>query len=83
MSHQEQEGRIRVGISCGDTNGVGLEVIIKTFFDSRMHQVCTPVIYASNKMVSLHRKHLNLNDFQYLTVKKRFVGARLTARVQS
>ncbi|MBK6988935.1 MAG: 4-hydroxythreonine-4-phosphate dehydrogenase PdxA [Bacteroidetes bacterium] len=69
MSHQEQEGRIRVGISCGDTNGVGLEVIIKTFFDSRMHQVCTPVIYASNKMVSLHRKHLNLNDFQYLTVK--------------
>lgn len=69
MSHQEQEGRIKVGISCGDTNGVGLEVIIKTFLDSRMHQVCTPVIYASNKMVSLHRKQLNLNDFQYVTVK--------------
>ncbi len=69
MSQQEQEGRIKVGISCGDINGVGMEVIIKTFFDNRMHQVCTPVIYASNKMVSLHRKLLNLNDFQYQTVK--------------
>ncbi len=69
MSHQDPEGRIKVGISCGDTNGIGMEVIIKTFLDNRMHQVCTPVIYASNKMVSLHRKNLNLNDFQYLTVK--------------
>jgi 4-hydroxythreonine-4-phosphate dehydrogenase len=34
-----------------------------------MHQVCTPVIYASNKMVSAHRKHLNLTDFQYTTIK--------------
>ena len=69
MSHPEQEGRIKVGISCGDINGVGLEVILKTFLDNRMHQVCTPVIYASNKMVSLHRKLLNFSDFQYLTVK--------------
>jgi 4-hydroxythreonine-4-phosphate dehydrogenase len=64
-----EEGRIRVGITCGDINGIGLEVIIKTFLDSRMHQVCTPVIYASNKMVSQHRKILNLTDFQYNTIK--------------
>ncbi len=69
MTHQEIEGRIKVGISCGDINGVGLEVIIKTFLDSRMHQICTPVIYASNKLVSLQRKMLNMNDFQYQTVK--------------
>ncbi|MBK6398375.1 MAG: 4-hydroxythreonine-4-phosphate dehydrogenase PdxA [Bacteroidetes bacterium] len=69
MSQTEQEGRIKVGITCGDINGVGLEVILKTFLDSRMHQVCTPVIYASNKMVSLHRKLLNFTDFQYITVK--------------
>jgi 4-hydroxythreonine-4-phosphate dehydrogenase len=65
----EDEGKIRVGISCGDINGVGLEVIIKTFFDNRMHQVCTPVIYASNKMLSLQRKALNMNEFQYQTVR--------------
>jgi 4-hydroxythreonine-4-phosphate dehydrogenase len=70
MSHQnETEGQIKIGITCGDINGVGLEVIMKTFMDSRMHQVCTPVIYASNKLVSLHRKHLGLNEFQYQTVR--------------
>lgn len=60
MSHPEQEGRIKVGITCGDVNGIGLEVVMKTFLDNRMHQVCTPVIYASNKLVSLQRKLLNL-----------------------
>jgi len=64
-----EEGKIKVGITCGDFNGIGLEVIIKTFLDNRMHQVCTPVIYASNKMVSQQRKLLNMNDFQYQTVK--------------
>lgn len=65
----ETEGQVKVGISIGDINGVGLEVIMKTFFDNRMNQVCTPVIYASNKLVSLQRKLLNMNDFQYQTVK--------------
>ena len=69
MSHLEQEGRIKVGITCGDVNGIGLEVVMKTFLDNRMHQVCTPVIYASNKLVSQQRKLLNLTDFQYQTVK--------------
>ena len=68
-NHPESEGRIKVGISCGDINGVGLEVIMKTFLDNRMHQVCTPVIYASNKLISQQRKLLSLNDFQYQTVK--------------
>ena len=64
-----EEGKTKVGITCGDINGVGLEVVMKTFLDNRMHQICTPVIYASNKMVSLQRKMLNMNDFQYVTVK--------------
>lgn len=64
-----EEGRIKVGISCGDINGIGIEILMKAFFDNRMHQVCTPVIYASNKMISLQRKLLNMTDFQYQTVK--------------
>jgi 4-hydroxythreonine-4-phosphate dehydrogenase len=64
-----EEGKIKVGITCGDINGIGLEVVMKTFLDNRMHQVCTPVIYASNKMVSQQRKLLNMNDFQYQTIK--------------
>ncbi len=69
MSHPEQEGRIKVGITCGDVNGIGLEVIMKALLDNRIHQICTPVIYASNKLVSLQRKLLNMNDFQYQTVR--------------
>lgn len=70
MSQQiETEGQIKIGITCGDVNGVGLEVIMKVFMDSRMHQICTPLIYAGNKLVSLQRKQLNLNEFQYQTVK--------------
>jgi 4-hydroxythreonine-4-phosphate dehydrogenase len=65
----EQEGQIKVGITCGDVNGIGLEVIMKTFLDNRMHQICTPVIYAGQKLVSLQRKLLNLNEFNYQTVR--------------
>ncbi len=65
----ETEGQIKIGITCGDLNGVGLETVMKVFIDSRMHQICTPLIYAGSKTVSLQRKHLNLNDFQFQTVK--------------
>ena len=65
----EQEGHIKVGITCGDINGVGLEVIMKTFLDNRMHQICTPVIYAGHKTVSHHRKLLNLTEFNYQTIR--------------
>jgi len=66
---QEQEGKIKIGITCGDINGIGLEVIMKTFMDNRMHQVCTPVIYASSKLISLQRKLLNFNEFNYNTIR--------------
>jgi len=48
-----KEGKkIRLGISVGDLNGIGCEIILKTFEDSRMLDFCTPVIFASNKTVS-------------------------------
>lgn len=54
--------RIRVGISQGDINGVGYEVILKTFSDSRMFEVCTPVLYGSTKVASYHKKLLALHQ---------------------
>jgi len=53
-----------IGISCGDTNGIGIELIIKTFSDNRILEHCTPVIFASNKVINFYRKtmpELNLN----------------------
>jgi 4-hydroxythreonine-4-phosphate dehydrogenase len=70
MSHQhEKENKPRVGITIGDPNGVGPEVIIKAFLDTRMLQVCTPVIYGSSKTISFHRKALNVAELNYNTIK--------------
>ena len=56
----KKEEKIKVGISVGDLNGVGIEVILKTFEDSRMLEFCTPVIFASSKVISMHKKSLRL-----------------------
>lgn len=51
---------IKVGITQGDINGIGYEVILKTFADIRMAEICIPVIYGSSKVASYHRKTLDL-----------------------
>ena len=53
--------KIKVGISIGDLNGVGIEIILKTFEDIRMLDFCTPIIFASSKVISYHKKALNMN----------------------
>lgn len=60
---------MRIGISIGDTNGIGLEVIMKTFADHRILEFCTPVIYASTKVVAHHKRVLNIQEFNYTGVK--------------
>ena len=50
-----------VGISVGDLNGIGAEVILKTFEDTRMMEFCTPVIFANVKIISFIKKTLNLD----------------------
>lgn len=54
------DNKIRIGITQGDPNGIGLEVIIKTFMDPQMLEVCTPVLFGSQKTFSHHRKALNV-----------------------
>lgn len=53
---------IIVGISIGDLNGIGPEVILKTFEDNRMLELCTPVIFANVKIVSFLKKNLALDS---------------------
>ncbi|MDR0602933.1 MAG: 4-hydroxythreonine-4-phosphate dehydrogenase PdxA [Bacteroidales bacterium] len=50
------EKPIVVGITHGDINGIGYEVIIKTLMDARMMEICTPVVYGSSKIATYHRK---------------------------
>ncbi|MGX5818579.1 4-hydroxythreonine-4-phosphate dehydrogenase PdxA [Chitinophaga lutea] len=58
-----------IGISVGDLNSIGTEIIIKTFADNRMLDLCTPVIFASNKTINFYRKLLNENNFNYQSIK--------------
>lgn len=57
----DKTDKIIVGISIGDLNGIGLEVILKTFEDKRMLEFCTPVLFGATKVVSYHKKALNLD----------------------
>ena len=56
----EDSGKIRVGITHGDINGVGYEVILKAFSDPVMFELCTPIVYGSPKVAAYHRKALDL-----------------------
>jgi 4-hydroxythreonine-4-phosphate dehydrogenase len=59
-----------IGITCGDINGIGTELIIKTFSDHRILEQCTPVIFASNKLINFYRKALPDINFSYQSVKE-------------
>lgn len=59
-----------IGISCGDLNGIGLELIIKAFSDNRLLDLCTPVIFASNKVVNFYRKSISEINFNYQSTKE-------------
>ncbi|MEM8763220.1 MAG: 4-hydroxythreonine-4-phosphate dehydrogenase PdxA [Bacteroidota bacterium] len=65
----KEKEKIRLGISIGDPNGIGCEVALKTFEDSRMLDFCTPVIFASNKMISSQKNHLGI-DIRFNGVKE-------------
>lgn len=66
-----KENKIRVAITQGDLNGVGYEVIIKTFADVRMFDLCTPVLYGSTKVASYHKKLLTSvqQDIQFNAIR--------------
>lgn len=55
-----EERKIRVGITHGDINGVGYEVILKAFSDPTMLELCTPIIYGSPKVAAYHRKAMDI-----------------------
>lgn len=55
-----EEKKIRVGITQGDINGIGYEIILKAFSDSSMFELCTPIVYGSPKVATYHRKAMNL-----------------------
>lgn len=56
----ENNRKIKVGITHGDINGIGYEVILKSFSDATMLELCTPIIYGSPKVATYHRKAMDI-----------------------
>ena len=63
------ENKVVVGISQGDINGVGLEVILKTLMEPGIAEICVPVLFSSQKTVSYYRKVLGLEEFNFNPVR--------------
>ena len=60
---------IKIGISVGDINGIGLEVILKTLDDPRITELCTPVVYGSSKVISYHKNIVHSGEFPITNVR--------------
>ncbi len=63
--HPMEQHKLRIGITHGDINGIGYEVIIKTLSDSRLLECCTPIVYGSPKVAAYHRKALDVELFSF------------------
>lgn len=61
--------KIKVGISQGDINGIGLEIILKTFLEPELVDICTPVLFSSQKTVSYYRKVMGLEELNFNAVR--------------
>ena len=58
-----------IGITQGDINGIGYEVIIKSLCDNRIMEICTPVVYGLAKVASYHKKYMDMPDFSFQYAK--------------
>lgn len=59
----------KIGITHGDINGIGYEVIIKSLCDYKIMDLCTPIVYGLSKAASYHRKYMELPDFSFQFIK--------------
>lgn len=64
----EKRDKIKVGITQGDVNGIGYEVILKAFSDSTMLDLCSPVVYGSKKYSAEHKKNLKMDSFPFFYI---------------
>ena len=65
---QTSQKPVCIGISQGDINGIGLEVIIKTFLEPAILEICTPVLFSSGKTLSYYRKAIQADNFNYNSI---------------
>lgn len=65
-----EENKIVIGITHGDINGIGYEVILKMLSEPRIVEICTPIVYGSPKVAAYHRKALDMDTFSFNIITK-------------
>ena len=63
------ENKPVIGFTCGDLNGIGIELILKSLSDNRFLDFCTPVVFASNKAINFYRKSIGDLNFSFASIK--------------
>ncbi len=63
------EEKIRVGITQGDINGIGLEIILKIFAEPELVDICTPVLFSSQKTVGYYRKVIGMDELNFNSIR--------------
>lgn len=60
--------KLKIGITVGDVNGIGMEIIIKSLMDNRILEYFTPIVYGNTKVASFHRKVIGVQDFSFQVI---------------
>ncbi|CAM3867439.1 4-hydroxythreonine-4-phosphate dehydrogenase PdxA [Mucilaginibacter galii] len=69
QSNTVMSEKLKIGISIGDVNGIGMEVIIKTLADARIYEYCTPIVYGHTKVASFHRRTVQVHDLNFNVIE--------------
>ncbi len=69
VNNDQTENKPVIGFTCGDLNGIGIEIILKSLSDNRFLDFCTPVVFASNKVINFYRKGMAEMNFSFSSVK--------------
>lgn len=72
---------MKVGLTAGDPNGIGIETIVKTFADDRMFEFVTPILYASEQVISDHLKALEIENVNYSIISSADKAKKKTLNV--
>jgi len=71
MSQHTQHTKPRIGITLGEPNGIGPEVVLKSLLDHRITEHFIPVLYGSGRAIAYYKKQLNIEEFNYSQVRQR------------
>ena len=77
MSSSKNAPRPVIGITLGDINGIGPEVVIKTLSDQRLLNYFTPIVYGSAKVLSFYRKNLKADHFNFSTLSDKIAHRKV------